>query len=72
MKINPNVIHISTTKSISIRVLKCIRSMTIPITGASTTAGNMAIAAVRAMVISSAPYETIIEKIATCENHVPK
>ena len=40
--------------------------------GARITAGNIAIVAVSAIVISSAPKETIIEKIATWENHVPK
>ena len=46
--------------------------MTSPIMGASMTAGSIAMVAVSAMVISSAPKDTIMEKIATWENHVPK
>jgi len=72
INMNPIVIEISTSKSTPISFLNSIRSMTSPMTGASTTAGSIAIVAVSAMVISSAPNETIMEKIATCENHVPK
>jgi hypothetical protein len=72
IKINPRVIDISISKRIPISFLKSIRSTMSPISGASITAGSMAIAAVKAMVISSALKETSIENIATCENHVPK
>jgi hypothetical protein len=65
MKINPSVIDISTTNRILISFLKSILSMMSPMIGAKTTAGSIAIVAVSAMVISSAPKETIIEKIAT-------
>ena len=56
---------ISTTSNMDISLLKSIRSMTKPMMGARMTAGNIAMVAVIAMVISSAPKETIIEKIAT-------
>ena len=46
--------------------------MIMPIIGAKITAGNIAIAAVKAMVMASALYSTNMEKIATWENHVPK
>ena len=55
-----------------ISFLNSILSMIIPMIGAKTTAGNIAIVAVSAMVISSTPKETIIENMATCENQVPK
>lgn len=72
ININPSVILISTSKSVNINFLKSTRSMTMPMTGAKTTAGNIAIAAVKEMVTASAPKETSIENSATCENHVPK
>ena len=53
------------------RNIKALHDAGIPLVTGSD-AGNMAIVAVNAIVISSAPKETIIEKIATCENHVPK
>jgi hypothetical protein len=65
ININPKVITISTSKSMNISFLKGMRSMTLPMRGARTTAGSIAIAAVKAMVSSSAPKATIIEKIAT-------
>ena len=65
ININPSVIAISTTSRMDISFLKSIRSMTNPMTGAKSTAGSIAIVAVMAMVISSAPKETIMEKMAT-------
>jgi hypothetical protein len=55
IKINPSVIVISISRSISISFLNSIRSMIIPIKGARITAGSIAMAAVKAIVISSAP-----------------
>ena len=52
IKINPRVITISMSRSISMSFLKSIRSMMIPMRGARITAGNIAIAAVRATVRS--------------------
>ena len=72
MKMKPMVARISVTSRTSISLLKSMRSMTMPMSGASMTAGSIAMAAVRAMVTSSAPKETSMEKMATCENHVPK
>lgn len=70
--IKPKVILSSTMSKTPINFLNAIVSMISPIIGAKITAGSIAIVAVKAIVISSAPKETIIEKIATCENHVPK
>jgi len=66
------VIAISMIKRVVISLLKGIRSITIPMIGASTTAGSIAVAAVIAMRTASALNYTSIEKIATCENQVPK
>jgi hypothetical protein len=65
MKINPIVIDISMSNRTDISFLNSIRSIRSPIRGANITAGSIDIAAVNAMVISSAPKATIIEKIAT-------
>jgi hypothetical protein len=65
IKINPSVMDISTKSSMPINFLNSILSIIRPMRGAKTTAGNIAMVAVTAIVISSAPKETIMEKMAT-------
>ncbi len=72
MKTKESVINISIRSSDIIKGLKEIRSMRIPISGARITAGNIDIAAVKAMVTASALKATSMEKIATWENQFPK
>ena len=65
INIKPIVILNSRSRRTNMSFLKSTRSMIIPMMGANTTAGNIAIAAVNEMVTASAPKETSIENKAT-------